>query len=428
MADRQLVTDTYGRQKLFRSKSRSSSGFIKLLYCSRALEWLNLHKLLHELLVFVQFSHISVVVDNLTFAWSYIPNLASELYRPSEVFKKFSFANLLDENGQCACQSFKRFRPFGDPLTILEDSSFCKSSLHVRSTDLSIVQHLGLREALAQGLNHIPLKSTKIVEAMAVAMSAFEQTVNIFCSHDSLFPVDQAREWFHLKCLTQLKNACKANKFGFQQLGQFLLDMPAVKNEISWLLKYMYCSGLDKADNNACFICIKHIRLQALERLMSPDFEACKSNETWCLPTAILDQVSSELRTILPECPPPFQTLPYLMATFKQHKTKYRWLTNAFQTIFSSIATLLTLTSAEILETYKSWANSLEIGYKNFLKVDTSMFWLIDSAVDAILNFLDRIFDIFVADITRCYESIPLQGEDNLLEAIQFIINKAFRR
>ena len=189
----------------------------------------------------------------------------------------------------------------------------------------------------------------------------------------------------------------------------------------------MYCSGLDKADNNACFICIKHIRLQALERLMSPDFEACKSNETWCLPTAILDQVSSELTTILPECPPPFQALPYLMATFKQHKSKYRWLTNAFQTIFSSIATLLTLTSAEILETYKSWANSLEIGYKNFLKVDTSMF-SIDSAVDATLNFPDQIFDIFVADITRCYESIPLQGEDNLLDAIQFIVNKAFRQ
>ena len=73
-------------------------------------------------------------------------------------------------------------------------------------------------------------------------------------------------------------------------------------------------------------------------------------------------------------------------------------------------------------------ANSLEIGYKNFLKVDTSMFWLIDSAVDATLNFLDQIFDIFVADITRCYESIPLQGEDNLLDAIQFIVNKAFRQ
>ena len=202
MAERQLVIDTYGRQKFLRSKSRNSSGFIKLLYCSRALEWLNLRKLLHELLVFVQFSHISVVVDNLTFAWSYIPNLASELYRPSEVFKKFSFANLLDENCQCACLSYKRLRPFCDPLTIHEDSSFCKSSLHVRSTDMSIVQHSGLRDALAQGLNHILLKPTKIAEAMAVAMSAFEQAVNIFCSHDSLFPVDQARKWFHLKCLT----------------------------------------------------------------------------------------------------------------------------------------------------------------------------------------------------------------------------------
>ena len=194
MAERELITDSYGRQKLRRSKSRSSSGFIKLLYCSRALEWLNLRKLFHELLVFVQFSHISVVVDNLTFAWSYIPNLASELYRPSEVFKKFSFANLLDENSQCACRNLQRFRPFGDPLTIHEESSFCKNNLHVRTTDLAIVQHSGLRVALAQGLNHIPLKPTKIAEAMALAMCAFEQAVIIFCSHDSMFLIDLARE------------------------------------------------------------------------------------------------------------------------------------------------------------------------------------------------------------------------------------------
>ena len=64
------------------------------------------------------------------------------------------------------------------------------------------MQHSSLRVALAQGLNHIPLKPTKIAEAMAVVMCAFEQAVIIFCSHDSMFPVDLAREWFHLKCLT----------------------------------------------------------------------------------------------------------------------------------------------------------------------------------------------------------------------------------
>jgi hypothetical protein len=91
----------------------------------------------------------------------------------------------------------------------------------------------------------------------------------------------------------------------------------------------LYCSGLDKAANNACFICIKHIRLQALECLTGVDFAPCKENGLWMLPSSILDQVSGDLKWILPESPPPYQALPYLMVTYKQHKGKYRWLTNA---------------------------------------------------------------------------------------------------
>ena len=116
------------------------------------------------------------------------------------------------------------------------------------------------------------------------------------------------------------------------------------------------------------------------------------------------------------------------MATYKLHKAKYRWLTNAFQTVFSNIATLLTLTSNVILESIKIWAKSTRKGYKNCVEVDTSLYWIIDSIMDAISNLLDKIHDILVADITCCYKSIPLNGPDNLLEAISFIIKIAFKQ
>jgi hypothetical protein len=67
------------------------------------------------------------------------------------------------------------------------------------------------------------------------------------------------------------------------------------------------------------------------------------------------------------------------------------------------------------------------VGYKNILRVDTNMYWIIDSVVDATLNLPDQILDIFVADICCCYESIPLQGPDNLLEAITFVTSMAFK-
>jgi hypothetical protein len=228
--------------------------------------------------------------------------------------------------------------------------------------------------------------------------------------------------------LATLKDALHRNKSGFRFSGKFLFDIPSIKNETTWILQHLYCSGLDKAANNACFICIKHIRLQALERLSGVDFAPCITNLIWCLPSQILDQVSQDLMKILPESPPPYQALPYLMATFKQHKGKYRWLINAYCTVFSNIAVLLTISSKLLLDTFKQWAQSKEKGYKTFFQVNTSLYWIIDSIIDTTLNLPGSISDIFVADIFGCYETIPLQGPDNLLEAISFVSAIAFKQ
>jgi hypothetical protein len=166
----------------------------------------------------------------------------------------------------------------------------------------------------------------------------------------------------------------------------------------------------------------------ALERLMGSDFLPYKNNNIWSLPSAILDQVARGLKLILPEFVLPYQSLPYLMATYKQHKSKYRWLTNAFQTVFSNIATLLTITSKVVLESFQTWAQTRVVGYKNFLRVDTNMYWIVDSIIDATLNLPDQILDIFVANICRCYESISLHGPDNLLDAVTFVTSMAFKQ
>ena len=83
------------------------------------------------------------------------------------------------------------------------------------------------------------------------------------------------------------------------------------------------------------------------------------------------------------------------MATFKQHKAKYRWLTNAHNIVFSNIALLLTVTSNVILESVKTWAHTKVISYKTFLQVDTSLYWLVSSIIDTTLNLPSSMYDIF---------------------------------
>jgi len=51
----------------------------------------------------------------------------------------------------------------------------------------------------------------------------------------------------------------------------------------------------------------------------------------------------------------------------------------------------------------------------------------IGSVLDATLNLSIKIHDILFVDITQGYESIPLKGQDNLLDAVSFIARTAFR-
>ena len=88
------------------------------------------------------------------------------------------------------------------------------------------------------------------------------------------------------------------------------------------------------------------------------------------------------------------------MSTYILYKNKYHWLTNAFHTIYSNIAHLLTITTMEVLECVKEWATQKKTTYARFLKVNTSLFLLVNLSIEVALNLPTEIHDIFVADIT----------------------------
>ena len=92
-----------------------------------------------------------------------------------------------------------------------------------------------------------------------------------------------------------------------------------------------------------------------------------------------------------------------------------------FGSIYVNIATLLTVSTMSILEEVKEWVHTIVEGYKKFLKVDTLLYWIIDSITDSTLNVPYMTNNIYVIDITRYFESIPVLGRDTLYEAIEFI-------
>lgn len=53
---------------------------------------------------------------------------------------------------------------------------------------------------------------------------------------------------------------------------------------------------------------------------------------------------------------------------------------------------------------------------------------MINSVMDATMNVPDTISNIFIANIMRCYKTIPLKGDNNLLDAITFITRHAYKK
>ena len=49
------------------------------------------------------------------------------------------------------------------------------------------------------------------------------------------------------------------------------------------------------------------------------------------------------------------------------------------------------------------------------------MYWIIDSITNFILNIPTMINNVYVVDITRCFQSKPIAGNDILYDAMEFI-------
>lgn len=75
----------------------------------------------------------------------------------------------------------------------------------------------------------------------------------------------------------------------------------------------------------------------------------------------------------------------------------------------------------DIFEKIKQWAKTTITSNKKFRGVDTSIYSIIDSINDFCLNIPQNVHNVYVVDITRYFETIPVNGQDTLFEVIEFI-------
>lgn len=140
----------------------------------------------------------------------------------------------------------------------------------------------------------------------------------------------------------------------------------------------------------------------------------------------VLFLIRKDLDSLLPDIRFKYSGLPYLFASFKLHKLKYRWITSVEKCAFLGIASMIMWALKLIMFKLKIWCGEQAQKVFNLRRKRVSFFWVIDSLYKFIMNLPTYIHAIYMADITQCYERIPLEGPDNLHDALGFIIRKGF--
>ena len=375
-------------------------------------------QLCYEIFTHFSIPHLIPLLLNIMFAWNFLPRVSRFCYKLALVFKDFNVRSLMNDSDKCICNSFKRLIQLLDPDII--DNTSGDPRMHVRTMDTKIIHNHELRQAITLGLNLISLRNINIRETVQIVVDTFGHVCHLL-KVDELIDMELASKMVRVRSRDKLVSIMKENIFGFRYSKPYLFSEKTVKNKLSWLLKHVFILGLDKTTSNACFICISHIRNQALLRLNNPDFEPCRLDSTWDSIEDVTNKVKTELKSLLPELPMREEELPYIMPIQKVHKKKYMWISNAFGTIYVNIATLLTISTMTLLNEVKEWATITVKGYRNFLGIDTSIYWIIESITNFTLNISEKINNIYVADITKCLESIFVSSEDTLYDAMEFI-------
>ena len=410
---------------LVKESNRKRIGFVHTLYPNRAMEWISIRHICMDALTRQGYENLIPLLENITFGWRYHEQFRSLVYRPAKVFRDFTF----DDNTfrtPCPCNYPKRFAKYLDPNTAeisLNKQSSLITDQHVRTMDTMIIRDNTLRENFTSGLNHIPLRQTLLHEVVEVVLDAWTQVCGIL----QIDPCEQA-SWIRNRAWGMLKEKASRNDGGFKYSQPSLKKIHSAQDELRWIQEYLFVAGLDKASSNASFICINHMRAQALMRLQGKDFAPCLQDGEWINPLRKAEALSEDMCSLLPEIPIQNARLPYLMGTFKQHKNAYRWLTNAQKSIFSTMAQFLTIALMGIIPALKQWFAKRLQTYRSLMGAVTKNFWMIDSIIDLALNLPETVHDIFVADIAHCYEAIPLEGNDNLMDAISKLISFAYQQ
>ncbi|GBG85019.1 hypothetical protein CBR_g39483 [Chara braunii] len=351
--------------------------------------------------------------------WTYNCSTASKLCRPAEFFCEFDVARWMDsydpEHCPCRAQRYADMRSTWS-IELLQN----EGCTHVITLDSSITDNPSLQGIINAGLNHIPCMALDVDEATTELGNFLD---DLFAWVLELRELTDSTKSFLRKIILK-KAGGKMEKYRMAHTHAALepFEHPAVKKELEFLTHRFLICPTDKAPNTLAFVCKNFIRKLAFQRLSGPEFACVNAS-----PAAILTSIHGELSAFLALLVVP-ATLPYLMTVLKAHKGTFWWITNTANTIISPAAEVCACLLRFLLPLVQTFCleRSMEVQQQHGVK--PNLWWSINSVGEFCANLPEKVYSVFTADITRCFETIPTDGsKDSLSAAVRFYVQCAMR-
>jgi hypothetical protein len=297
--------------------------------------------------------------------------------------------------------------------------------------DSRIACHPQLRDALADGLNHIPLTVPDFDTTLDIltffARNVTEHIQRCFSvAMPSSSTIDQLVFDYTCSAWPDVLQQCRTDSSMMQHTS--LWDMPAIKTELHHLLDNLYIAPTDKATANATYMCKHLARYKCYIRLHdSGDFTQIQD----VTPDELIARMQDEVSRLIPELPAAEPALPYIFLYFKAHKLSFRFLTNGSSMVLSNLTQLAATAGQCVLQQLKEYCGHMNERIAEWTGgLRTQTFWVVPDAVSTVLNLpKDQPYSSdLTADIEKCFEAIPidLDASDGLHKRLSKCIDWVF--
>jgi hypothetical protein len=330
--------------------------------------------------------------------------------------------------GRCDCGRYpESFKVAISDSVVHQHAAAAVGTLHVRTTDLDLVDSEPLRRLLAKGLNHVPLVAADTTTTIATNVQLAEQFMQrVVHPTATQLGYTVGPSWYETarrSAGSWAQHRLSLGHGGADETAELTGD---IKAELASLQARVLICEVDKAANTCCFICPKYAQLLVLLRLQgSSDFQQVSIDTAGVAATLRqqLGGIDSKLCDIVGD-----GKLPIMRKAYKAHKEDYRYLTNASGSLLSPLNSLAqTITSCLMQSTRESLAE-LNESVLRFTGAQTQACIVVQNAQQVVLNMPDSISTDFCADITKCFENIPIDmaEQHSLQDALQWAVQAAY--